>query len=156
MMFQRKLCLSSDGANVNKAIWSAIIKVLLDQGLPRLQPFTPCNIPVVPNAFHAGVNAYGKGCKELAIDVFYWLKSSPSCRDYIHVLNDLGLDVTSMQVAYTYSSIRQIWEAIKKFFLEEIPKLTAQKVARQILPSSDGFSTLYGASFQDVSVLLPD
>ena len=61
-----------------------------------------------------------------------------------------------MQVAYTYSSIRQIWEAIKKFFLEEIPKLTAQKVARQILPSSDGFSTLYGASFQEVSVLLPD
>ena len=101
------ISLSSDGPNVNKTMWSAINKVLLDQELPGLLQFIPCNIHVVHNAFHAGVNAYGKGCKELAIDVFYWLKSSPSCRDYIHVLNDLGLDVMSMQVAYTYSSIRQ-------------------------------------------------
>ena len=87
------ISLSSDGPNVNKTMWSAINKVLLDQELPGLLQFIPYNIHVVHNAFHAGVNAYGEGCEDLAIDLFYWLKSSPSCReDYIHVLNDLGLD----------------------------------------------------------------
>ena len=33
------ISLSSDGPNVNKTIWSAINKVLLDQGLPGLLPF---------------------------------------------------------------------------------------------------------------------
>ena len=136
-------------------MWSAINKVLLDQELPGLLQFIPYNIHVVHNAFHAGVNAYGEGCEDLAIDLFYWLKSSPSCReDYIHVLNDLGLDDELFIPAL--DRIVKNWEAIKKFFLEESPKLTAQKVARQILPSSDGFSTLYGASFQEVSVLLPE
>ena len=44
-------------------------------------------------AFHAGVNTCGDASEELVIDLFYWLKSSPSRReDYIHVLSDLGLD----------------------------------------------------------------
>ena len=39
-------------------------------------------------AFRVGVIAYGEGCEELAIDRFY-----PSRRDdYIHVLNDFGLN----------------------------------------------------------------
>ena len=53
----------------------------------------PCNIHVVHNAFCAGINAYGEESEELAIDLFYWLKSSPSRKeDYIRVLSDLGLD----------------------------------------------------------------
>ena len=80
------ISLSSDGPNVNKTIWSPFNKVLLDQGLPELLPFIPCNIHVVHNAFHAGMNAYGEGCDELAIDLFYWLQSSPSRKDCILVL----------------------------------------------------------------------
>ena len=124
------ISLSSDGPNVNKTIWSAINKVLLDQGLPGLMPFIPCNIHVVHNAFCAGVNTYGEGCEELAIDLFYWLKSSPSCReDYIHVLNDLGLDdelfIHHVQCRWltlipALDGIVKNWEAIKKYFLEEI------------------------------------
>ena len=38
------ISLSSDWPNVNKTIWSVINKVLLDQGLPGLLPFIPCNM----------------------------------------------------------------------------------------------------------------
>ena len=109
-------------------MWSAINKVLLDQELPALLQFIPCNIHVVHNAFHAGVNAYGERCEELAIDLFYWLKSSPSCReDYIHVLNDLGLDDELFIPAL--DRIVKNWEAIRIYFLEESLKLATQEKA---------------------------
>ena len=38
------ISLSSDWPNVNKTIWSVINIVLLDQGLPGLRPFIPCNM----------------------------------------------------------------------------------------------------------------
>ena len=111
-------------------MWSAINKVLLDQELPGLLQFIPYNIHVVHNAFHAGVNAYGEGCEDLAIDLFYWLKSSPSCReDYIHVLNDLGLDdelfICLVQCRWltlipALDRIVKNWEAISIYFLEDI------------------------------------
>ena len=72
------ISLSSDGPNVNKTIWNTVNKVLVDEGLPGLMPFIPCNIHVVHNAFRAGLNSYGEASEELAIDLFYWLKSSPS------------------------------------------------------------------------------
>ncbi|XP_015759407.1 PREDICTED: uncharacterized protein LOC107338689 [Acropora digitifera] len=82
------ISLSSDGPNVNKTIWNTVNKVLVDEGLPGLMPFIPCNIHVVHNAFRAGLNSYGEASEELAIDLFYWLKSSPSRReDYGHVLS---------------------------------------------------------------------
>ena len=89
-------------------------------------PFIPGNIHVVHNAFHAGVNAYGEGCEELAIDHFYWLKSLPSCtcrEDFIHVLNDLGLDdelfICHVQCRWltlipVLDRIIKNWEGIKK------------------------------------------
>ena len=126
------ISLSSDGPNVNKTIWSTINKALLNEGLPGLLPFIPCNIHVVHNAFRAGVNAYGDASEELAIDRFYWLKSSPSRReDYIHVLSDLGLDeelfIRHVQCRWltlipALDRIVKKWEAIKKYFLEELPK----------------------------------
>ena len=86
--------------------------------------------------FHAGVNAFGEGYKELAIDFFYCLKSSPSCReDYIHVLNDIGLDdelfihghVLCRWLTFipALDRILKNWEAINKYFLEEITKLAS-------------------------------
>lgn len=86
------ISLSSDGPNVNKTIWTTINTALVDEGLPGLMPFIPCTIHVVHNAFRAGINAYGEASEELALDLFYWLKSSPCCReDYGNVLQELGL-----------------------------------------------------------------
>lgn len=126
------ISLSSDRPNVNKTIWSTVNKALLDEGLPGLLPFIPCNIHVVHNAFCTGVNAYGDASEELAIDLFYWLKSSSSRReDYIHVLSDLGLDeelfIQHVQCRWltlipALDRIVKKWEAIKKYFLEELPK----------------------------------
>ena len=91
-------------------------------------PFIPCNIHVVHKAFHAGVNTCGDASEELVIDLFYWLKSSPSRReDYIHVLSDLGLDedffIWHVQCWWltlipALDRIVKKWEAIKKYFLE--------------------------------------
>jgi len=82
--------------------------------------------------FRAGVNAYGDASEELAIDLFYWLKSSPSRReDYIHVFSDLGLDeelfIRHVQCRWltlipALDRIVKKWEAIKKYFWEELPK----------------------------------
>lgn len=75
------ISLSSDEPNLNKTIWSTVNKTLLDEGLPGLLPFIPCNIHVVHNAFHAGVNTCGDASKEVVTDLFYWLKGSPSRRE---------------------------------------------------------------------------
>ena len=87
------ISLSSDGPYVNKTIWRKINNVLVDEGFPGMMSFIPCNVFVAHNAFRAGLNVFGEASEELAIDLFYWLKSSSSRKkDCITVLNDLGLD----------------------------------------------------------------
>ena len=72
------ISLSSYGPNVNKTICNTVNKVLVDERLPGLMPFIPCNIHVVHSAFRAGINIYREASEELAVDLFYWLNSSPS------------------------------------------------------------------------------
>ena len=100
-------------------------------------PFIPCNIHVVHSAFCAGINIYGEASGELALDLFYWLKSSPSRReDYVHVLSDLGLDdelfIRHVQCKWltllpALDRIVKSWEAVKKHFLEELPKQATEE-----------------------------
>jgi len=47
-----EISLPSDGPNVNETIWSAINKVLLDEGLPGFLPF-----------IHECINVFVKSCK---------------------------------------------------------------------------------------------
>ena len=131
------ISLPSYGPNVNKTICNTVDKVLVDEGLPGLMPFIPCNIHVVHSAFCAGINIYGEASGELALDLFYWLKSSPSRReDYVHVLSDLGLDdelfIRHVQCKWltllpALDRIVKSWEAVKKHFLEELPKQATEE-----------------------------
>ena len=131
------ISLPSYGPNVNRTICNTVNKVLVDEGLPGLMPFIPCNIHVVHSAFRAGINIYGEASGELALDLFYWLKSSPSCReDYVHVLSDLGLDdelfIRHVQCRWltllpALDRIVKSWEAVKKHFLEELPKQATEE-----------------------------
>lgn len=47
------ISLSSYGPNVNKTICNTVNKVLVDEGLPGLMPFIPCNIHVVHSSVQA-------------------------------------------------------------------------------------------------------
>lgn len=82
MPLSGSISLSSDVPNVKKTIWSTVDKVLLDEALPGLLPFIPFNIHVGHNAFLAGLNTYGDGSEELAIDLFYWLNSPETGQEW--------------------------------------------------------------------------
>ena len=146
------ISLSSDGPNVNKTIWNTVNKVLLDEGLPGLMPFVPCNIRVVHNAFRAGITAYGEASEELALDLFHWLKSSPACReDYVRVLSDLGLDdelfIRHVQCRWltllpALERIVKNWEAVNKYFLEELPKQSREERTIKNLEKNERYNRI--------------
>ena len=144
--------MSSDGPNVNKTIWNTVNKVLVDEGLPGLMPFIPYNIHVVHNAFRAGINTYGEASEELALDLFYWLKSSPSRQeDYVRVLSDLGLDdelfIRHVQCRWltllpALDRIVKSWEAVKKYFLEELPKQATEERTIKSLGKNERYNRI--------------
>ena len=115
-------------------------------------PFIPCNIHVVHNAFRAGLNSYGEASEELAIDLFYWLKISPSRReDCGHVLSDLALDdelfVRHVQCRWltllpALDRIVKSWEAVKKYFLEELPKQGTEKRTSKNLEKNERYNRI--------------
>ena len=87
------LGLSSDGPNVNKAIWRLMNDHLKADGLPGLLPFIPCSLHVAHNGFRYGLKEYGSEVDQLCLDLFYWFKISPCKReDFLGVLNDLDLE----------------------------------------------------------------
>ena len=98
--------------------------------------------------------------EELAIDLFYWLKSSPSRReDYGHVLSDLGLDdelfVRHVQCRWltllpALDRIVKSWEAVKKYFLEELPKQATEKRTSKSLEKNERYNHI-GRKLQDKS-----
>lgn len=148
----RLLSLSSDGPNVNKTIWNLVNKALLDSGLSGLMPFISCNLHTAHNAFRSGLSVYGEECEELAIDLFYWIKSSPARReDYLNVLSDLGLDnelfIRHVQCRWlsllpALNRISKKWEAIKVYFIVEIPKTSAGNRTLKTLEKNERYKRI--------------
>lgn len=108
------------------------------------------------NAFRAGINTYGEASEELALDLFYWLKSSTSRReDYVRVLSDLGLDdglfIRHVQCRWltllpALDRIVKSWEAVKKYFLEELPKQATEERTIRRMSGTIVFAESYRTS----------
>ena len=75
------LSMGSDGPNVNKTIWKHLNEHLKSLGFPGLVEFMPCNVHVVHNGLKHGLSEYGQLAEKLAIDLFYWFKAHPACKE---------------------------------------------------------------------------
>jgi hypothetical protein len=92
IQLQNLSCLSSDGPNVNKTIWTHVQKRLTDAGHNGLIQIGSCNIHVVHNAFRAALCQFGTDAEELAIDLHTFFKLSAARReDFSSVQLDLEL-----------------------------------------------------------------
>ena len=76
------LALGSDGPNVNKTIWRAIDKKLMDDSTGHgLIDIGICNIHVIHNAFAKGLAEFGSEIEELAMDLYSLFKHSAARRE---------------------------------------------------------------------------
>ena len=104
------------------------------------------------NEFRPGITAYGEESEELALDLFHWLKSSPARRqDYVCVLSDLGLDdelfIRHVQCKWltllpALERTVKNWEAVKKYFLEELPKQAREERTIKNLEKNERYNRI--------------
>jgi hypothetical protein len=88
------LSLGMDGPNVNKSIKGKIDKLKKEKGLATLVMCPPsCLIHTCHNSFVKGMKEFGLESEELATQIFYFFKRSPTRRhDLIDIQEALGLD----------------------------------------------------------------
>lgn len=88
-LYSRKLLqISSDGPNVMKAL----TKTIKHELNPDLVDIGICNVHKVHNAFSAALDKFGDDLEKLAIDLFQFIKYSPSKRkDFEKVQDQLGI-----------------------------------------------------------------
>ena len=88
----------------------------------------------------------------VALDLFHWLKSSPARReDYARVLSDLGLHdelfIRHVQCRWltllpALERIVKNWEAVKKYFLEELPKQSREERTIKNLEKNERYNRI--------------
>ena len=67
--------ISSDGPNINKAIWRELNDSLIDKGYKGLLEFLKCPLHTVHNSFHQGIKVgSGQSAEQLAFDFHAWFK----------------------------------------------------------------------------------
>ena len=143
------LGLSSDGPNVNKTIWRNVSEMLKEQGFPGLMSFIPCNLHVIHNAFRKGLDIFGAHAESLAIDLFYWFKSSAARReDWSLTMAELELDeklfIRHIESRWqslipAFERIIVKWDATKQHFLEELPKNARESKCEKQLTSNERY-----------------
>ena len=105
--------------------------------------FLPCNLHIIHNAFKKHLDEYGLEAENLAIELFYWFKVSAARReDWVTTMTDLGLEdklfirhVQSrwLSLVPALERIATKWDATKRHFLTELPKLaTESKTLKQL------------------------
>ena len=115
-------------------------------GCPGLLQFIPCNLHVVHNSFKKGLKVYGSEAKDLAVDLFFFFKSSPCKReDFKEVESSLGFDeelfIRHVQTRWltllpALARIVKNWEPLVKYFLTELPKTAAASKTLKLVESN--------------------
>ena len=152
MPLSKLLNLGSDDPNVNKTIWSNINEELKALGLSGLLPFVPCNMHVVHNSFREGLKVYGQSSEQLAIDLFYFFKSSPCKReDFLDVEYELGFDeemfIRHVQCRWltlipALKRIVKNFEPLCEYFLKELPKTATQNKTPKLLEKNETYNRI--------------
>ena len=62
--------LSSDGPNINKALWSKLDEHMKDLGYSGLLPLVVCILHIVHTGFHYGIEQYGSVVENLSLDLY--------------------------------------------------------------------------------------
>ena len=146
------ISITSDGPNVNKTIWHNVNEWTKEAGYHGPLPLMPCNLHVVHNSFRKGLNAYGEDAEQLCLDLFYWFKLSPCKReDFRDIVEKLDFEeinfVRHVQSRWltllpAVERVLKNYSAVKKYFLEEIPKQKEKMVL-----NNDGKGMLSQLSF---------
>jgi hypothetical protein len=91
---EQLLSLGMDGPNVNKSIQAKIDKVKRENGLPPLVMCPKsCLLHTCHNSFVKGMKEFGLESENLANQIFYFFKRSPTRRhDLLDIQEALGLD----------------------------------------------------------------
>ena len=131
------ISLGSDGPNVNKTIWTLINEHMKASGLPGILPFIPRNLHIVHNAFRQSLNVFGEQAEQLVLDLFFFLKASPCCKeDFLETQADLGFDEVMfmkhvqsrwLTLIPAVQRVLKNWEAVEKYFLIELPRIMAKE-----------------------------
>ena len=94
--------LSSDGPNINEAVFKNMNTLLKSQSHPGLLSFLSCNMHVVHNSFKAGLTVYGSEAEEMTLYLHEWFKSSPCKReDFLKLEENTQLD-SSLFIAMSH------------------------------------------------------
>ena len=78
--------ISTDGSNINKAIWRLLNDDLREQGYNGLVPFLPCTLHIIHNGFKKILDVLGEEVTTLVLDLHAWFKNHP-CKqeDFINL-----------------------------------------------------------------------
>ena len=135
----RKLCnISTDGPNINRAIWRLFNDDLREQGFNGLLPFLPCTLHIIHNGFRKIFDVLGEDVTTLVFDLHAWFKNHPCKKeDFINLSNDTALENEAvflrhvitrwLTLSTTLKRILERWPLAKKYFLDWLPQQAEYK-----------------------------
>ena len=105
---------------------------------------------VVHNSFREGLKVYGQSSEQLAIDLFYFFKSSPCKReDFLDVEYELGFDeelfirhVQCRWLTLIPALIAKNFEPLCEYFLKELPKTATQNKTLKLLEKNETYNRI--------------
>ena len=157
---QYLLSVCCDGPNVNKSIKKKLNVKLQEKFKRNLVETGPCQLHVVHNAFHKGVQAFGDDIENLCIDLFYFFKTSPARReDLAEIQYKIGLDEVAfirhgesrwLCLLPAVERVKDQLPALRKYFsklAENDPKIKANDRYRRIMRTVTSDDILVQLSF---------
>ena len=73
--------LSTDGANINKALHKRLDENMKETGHPGLLHFNPCILHKTHGGFHKGILQYSQDVEHLSFELHSWFKIAPCKRE---------------------------------------------------------------------------
>ena len=120
--------ISSDGPNINKALYRELNLSLRREGKHGLLPLFVCCLHITHNAFHKGIDVFGQESEQLAFDLHAWFKQAP-CKeeDYRKLAEDATLECESLFLRHlntrwltlvpALERVEKRWHDVRNYFL---------------------------------------
>ena len=154
--------LSSDGPNINLALYRVLNDSLKKTGHLGLLPFINCCLHTVHNGFHKGILVFGQDCEQLAYDLHAWFKQAP-CKeeDYRGLSDDSTMENESLFLRHlstrwltlvpSLERIKKRWDDARNYFLNYVKN---KKEYARTLPKNKKFARIEEALNNEVKLML--
>jgi len=147
--------ISTDGPNINKAIWRILNDDLKEQGLNGLLPFLPCTLHLIHNGFKKMLDVLGEDVTTMVFDLHAWFKNHPCKQEDFITLSDCTQSENEalflrhvitrwLTLTPTLKKILERWSDAKKYFMEFLPQ---HKEYKQSLKRNERYKRI-SACFQ--------